>query len=119
MFEAAGFIETRLYELWRDHWTPHILWEDSGGIGGGLPTGLYIGEIADQRIQIQIRWVRLQGHLVGFYWPVSNAVDYARIRRFVERNFCPYSQARERRCHSDLSMFENGLDELGIRLKGD
>ncbi len=107
MFEATSFERSRLHIEWRGAVKD---WDERPTVD--LPTVVWVGELAGQPVVVLFTWVRLAGHLVGFYEATSSVVDHKMVEDYIDRNFCPPSHGTERR--KNASNFKNGLLDLRI-----
>lgn len=110
MVEATHFEYSRLCIEWRGH----VQIDETREMG--LPDRVEIGVFHGRPINITVIWTRINGHLVGFYDPCSELVDYKMIEEWLDQNFCP---PREHNVVNrvDASNFRNCLVTLGIELK--
>ena len=108
MFEATDFEQNALWERWHTH---IVSWDERPNVD--LPSIQTVGRLAGHDINVQFTWVRLNGHLVGFYDPCSRVVDHTMVDEWVDTNVCPPHCGRTRR-RQDASNFRNGLLDLGI-----
>ncbi|MFA7341246.1 MAG: hypothetical protein WC028_30970 [Candidatus Obscuribacterales bacterium] len=75
MVEADNFVYHTLWSTWHES----IKWQpDAAGRMVGL--GILIG----RNVNVEVRFARLNGHMVMFYYPCSQLVDYTMVDSFIE-----------------------------------
>ena len=109
MFEASDYERSRLWQEWHGRIQS---WDGKPDVD--LPTFVHVGELAGHAVEIHITWVRLNGHLVGFYDSCSNVADHAMIEDWLDKNFCPPMPPQGTCRRNDASNFRCGLTVLGI-----
>ncbi len=101
-------------DLLRDKYHKQVdSWES---VRGDLPFRATVGKVMRHPVNVEFRWVRINGHLIGFYHACSRFVDHDMVERWVDRYFTPpIVSGEKRRCGGDDFGF--ALAELHIELK--
>jgi len=81
-----------------------------------LPGSAMVGLFAETPITVRFTWANIDGHIIGFYRPVSLIVNYPMIERWIDDHLAPPKGNCET-CRTTAANFGTVIDALGIRLK--
>lgn len=79
-----------------------------------------VGTFAGHAVRIEITYARLNGHLVGFYSPISTIVDHRKVEKWIVKNCGRMSRDGWLPApRTNASNFKDCLNALGIPWKKD
>jgi len=111
LVEATDFEVEALKRCWK----PRV---QSWTAQSGFERLMTAGTLDGRPVKIAFNWVRINGHLVGFYHPESEVVDYRQIESWLEECCLPpWSPHGPHRCKTVPAHFQSCLEFLEIPLK--
>jgi hypothetical protein len=106
-FELRCLKETWQHQIFSWEYAPKTL---------GLPETANLGSVAGVPITIDIIWVCVGGHVIGFYRPTSRIVDYDMIERWIDSALAP-RRGENLTLRTGADHFWGVIETLGIDLK--
>lgn len=73
---------------------------------------VYVGEIAKRDIYISVNWARIEGQLVCFWYPTSQAVDTLKCEAWIDAHFTGRYDGGHRKATCDAMNFKHCLSAI-------
>ncbi len=103
--------------LWEKYHERLDSWERVVVVDGKLlPSQETVGKVARHPVNVDFRWVRISGHLIGFYHACSRVVDHDMVEKWVDLYLTPPNVSGEEKGRRTAD-FGHALADLHIELK--